>query len=240
MSLATDHRLSRASDRPAPDNRAVAVWLLACCLVVLAIVVVGGITRLTESGLAIMERAPLAGALPPLSAAEWQRVFDLYRAIPQYDALNAGMSLAEFKGIFWWEWLHRFLARAIGVVFALPFLWFLIRRRIPRGLAPHLAALFLLGGLQGFLGWFMVSSGFFEPASVSQYRLTLHLGLALAIYGYMLWLALSLLHPQPEPMAPTVADASRHRLVALLILAGITIFFGGFVAGLDGGFIYNT
>lgn len=238
MSIAADQRFASAST--APDHRAVALWLLGCCLVILAIVVVGGITRLTESGLSIMEWAPLMGTIPPLSEAEWQRVFDLYRTIPQYDALNAGMSLAEFKSIFWWEWTHRLLARSIGAVFALPFLWFLVRRRIPPGLAPHLAALFLLGGLQGFIGWFMVASGFTEQVSVSQYRLVLHLALALVIYGYMLWLAFGLLRPRPEPCAPAIAAALRRRLVALLALAGLTIVFGGFVAGLDGGFLYNT
>jgi cytochrome c oxidase assembly protein subunit 15 len=241
VSIAADQRLSRASAAPnRADNRAVALWLLGCCLMVLAIVVVGGITRLTESGLAIMEWAPLMGTLPPLSEAEWQRVFDLYRTIPQYDALNAGMSLAEFKSIFWWEWTHRLLGRLIGAVFALPFLWFLIRRRIPAGLTPHLIALLLLGGLQGFIGWFMVTSGFTEQVSVSQYRLVLHLALALGIYGYMLWLAFGLLRPRPEPRDPVLAAGLRRRLAALLVLAGLTIGFGGFVAGLDGGFLYNT
>jgi cytochrome c oxidase assembly protein subunit 15 len=242
--LAADQRLSRARASSPPedrgDDRAIALWLLGCCLMVLAIVVVGGITRLTESGLAIMEWAPLMGALPPLSEAEWQRVFDLYRSIPQYDAINAGMGLAEFRSIFWWEWTHRLLGRAIGAVFALPFLWFLVRRRIPKGMTPHLVALFLLGGLQGAIGWFMVASGFTQQVSVSQYRLVLHLGLALVIYGYMLWLAFGLLRPRPEPRDAAVAASLRRRLAALLVLAGLTIVFGGFVAGLDGGFLYNT
>src|SRR5690606_35230934 len=160
-------------------------------------------------------------------------------------AVNPGMALGEFQSIFWWEWLHRLWGRLIGVVFLLPFLWFLVRRRIPAGLAPHLAALFLLGGLQGFIGWFMVASGFAERVSVSQYRLTLHLGLALAIYGYMLWLALGLLRPAPAlfthgSVEPAHAVRLRRRLSGLVALAAITILFGGFVAGLDGGFIYNT
>ena len=207
---------------------------------VLLMVVIGGITRLTESGLSIMEWAPITGTLPPLSQAEWQRVFDLYRTIPQYHALNAGMTLDEFKTIFWWEWIHRLWGRLIGVVFAVPFLWFLIRGRIRKGLTPHLLALLGLGALQGFIGWFMVSSGFVETFSVDQYRLVLHLGLALVIYGYMFWLALSLLRPEPAE-APTAASrVLRSRLLALTTLAGFTMAFGGFVAGLDGGLIYNS
>jgi len=240
VSIAVDHVPSRAGATPAPGNRPVALWLLGCCLMILLMVVIGGITRLTESGLSIMEWAPLVGALPPLSEAEWQRVFALYQQIPQYHAVNAGMTLAEFKDIFWWEWLHRLWGRLIGVVFLLPFLWFLVRRRIPKGLAPHLAALFLLGGLQGFIGWFMVASGFAERVSVSQYRLTLHLCLALVIYGYMLWLALGLLHPAQQPVDPALGARLRRRLSALLALAAVTILFGGFVAGLDGGFLYNS
>lgn len=240
MSLAETSRLSGLRESGASDCRAVACWLLVCCLLVLALVVVGGVTRLTESGLSIMEWAPLTGALPPLSEAEWQRVFDLYRAIPQYHALNAGMTLDEFKGIFWWEWWHRQLGRTVGVAYGVPFLWFLLRRRIPAGYLPHLVVLFLLGGSQGAIGWFMVSSGFFEPVSVSQYRLVLHLGLAFFIYSYMFWLALTLLRPRPEPMPPELASKLRRRLVALLAVAGVTMAFGGFVAGLDGGFIYNS
>ncbi len=240
MSIAVERPLDRAGPSPSAGSRPVALWLLGCCLMILAMVVIGGITRLTDSGLSIMEWAPLMGALPPLSHAEWQRVFELYQQIPQYRSLNSEMTLAEFQGIFWWEWVHRLWGRLIGVAFLLPFLWFLIRRRIPKGLAPHLAALFLLGGLQGFIGWFMVASGFAERVSVSQYRLTLHLGLALAIYGYMLWLALGLLHPAPQPIEPMSGARLRRRLTVLLALAALTITFGGFVAGLDGGFIYNS
>lgn len=228
------------SGRVAADDRAIAIWLLGCCAMILAMVVIGGITRLTESGLSIMEWAPLAGTLPPLTEAEWQRVFELYQAIPQYQSINAGMTLDEFRNIFWWEWTHRLWGRLIGAVFLVPFLWFWWRGRIRKGLTPHLAALFGLGGLQGFIGWFMVTSGFAEQLSVSQYRLILHLGLALAIYGYMLWLAFSLLRPRAEPADPAMASALRHRLVAVTVLAGITMLFGGFVAGLDGGFIYNS
>lgn len=246
MSTAAQQRQIRAAaGRAGTAPIAVALWLLGCCLMILAMVVIGGITRLTGSGLSIMEWAPLMGALPPLSHGEWLRVFGLYQQIPQYSAVNPGMTLGEFQSIFWWEWLHRLWGRLIGVVFLLPFLWFLVRRRIPAGLAPHLAALFLLGGLQGFIGWFMVASGFAERVSVSQYRLTLHLGLALAIYGYMLWLALGLLRPAPAlfthgSVEPAHAVRLRRRLSGLVALAAITILFGGFVAGLDGGFIYNT
>lgn len=226
-----------AAGTPAAD-RPVAVWLLACCAMILAMVVIGGITRLTESGLSIMEWAPIAGTLPPLSAAEWQRIFELYQSIPQYRSINAGMTLAEFKTIFWWEWVHRLWGRLIGVVFLVPFLWFWWRGRIRKGLAPHLLALFALGGLQGLVGWFMVASGFVEQISVSQYRLALHLGLALGIYGYMFWIACTLLRPQPAAPAPPAG--LRPRLVVLTALAAVTMLFGGFVAGLDAGFIYNS
>jgi len=241
VSTAAQQRQIRAAAGPAATApRAVAFWLLGCCLMILAMVVIGGITRLTGSGLSIMEWAPLMGAIPPLSHDEWLRVFGLYQQIPQYSAVNPGMTLGEFQSIFWWEWLHRLWGRLIGIVFLLPFLWFLVRRRIPAGLAPHLVALFLLGGLQGFIGWFMVASGFAERVSVSQYRLALHLGLALVIYGYMLWLALGLLRPVPAAIDAPRAARLRRRLSGLIALAAVTILFGGFVAGLDGGFFYNT
>lgn len=242
MSIAADQRPARPRVEavPATGHPAIALWLIGCCLMILAMVVIGGITRLTESGLSIMEWAPLSGAIPPLTQAEWQRLFALYQQIPQYRAANAGMTLAEFQSIFWWEWVHRLWGRLIGVAFLLPFLWFLVRRSIPAGLTPHLVALFLLGGLQGVIGWFMVASGFAERVSVSQYRLVLHLGLALVIYGYMLWVAFGLLSPVPPALDPARAAKLRRRLDGLLALAGVTMVFGGFVAGLDGGFLYNS
>src|SRR3569623_832326 len=162
----------------AGHDRAVGIWLLVCAAMIFVMVLLGGITRLSGSGLSIMEWKPLMGALPPMSTAEWERVFALYREISQYKNVNHGMSLAEFQGIFWWEWSHRLWGRLIGIVFFLPFLYFLLR------------------ALQGGIGWYMVASGFEDRDSVSQYRLVLHLGIALLIYALILWSALDLLQPQ--------------------------------------------
>jgi heme a synthase len=219
------------------NDRAIGLWLLLCCAMVFVMVMLGGVTRLTQSGLSIMEWAPLKGALPPLNQAEWQRLFALYQQIPEYQQLNHGMTLAEFQGIFWWEWVHRLWGRLIGVVFLLPFLWFLLRGRIRRGLAPRLVLLFALGAAQGALGWFMVASGFADRVDVSQYRLVAHLALALAIYVAMLWTALDLLRarerwPVPRRLFP-------HLLLALGLLC-LTIAMGGFTAGLHGGLVYNS
>lgn len=224
------------SDRRAGDRR-LALWLLICCAMIAAMVAIGGITRLTESGLSITEWRPIGGALPPLSAAEWERLFALYQQTPEYRQINLGMSLAEFKGIFWWEYFHRLWGRLIGIVFLLPFLWFLLRGQIRRRLIAPLAGLFLLGGAQGALGWFMVASGLSERTDVSQYRLVAHLALALIIYGATLWLALGLWWgEQPARLAARW----RPWLWAGLGLIGLTILFGGFTAGLNGGLVYNS
>ncbi len=235
--------LSRTLAPVTPDarhDRAIGLWLLTCAAMIVAMAVIGAITRLTESGLSIMEWAPFSGALPPLSEAEWDRLFALYQQIPEYLEENAGMTLAEFKAIFWWEWVHRLWGRSIGVVFAIPFLWFLLRGRIGRRLAPHLGAMFVLGGLQGGLGWYMVASGFAERIDVSQYRLVAHLVLAVAIYGYVLWIAMRLLDPAPETSPGSAPARLRAGLIVLAVLAGITMASGGFVAGLNAGLIYNT
>ena len=240
MTSAELHRNTLAAPAVSPDDRPIAYWLLLCCGMIFAMVVIGGITRLTESGLSIAEWRPVAGILPPLSEAEWRRVFDLYRQIPQYELINRGMSLAEFKEIFWWEYIHRLWGRLIGFVFALPFLYFLIRGRIRRRLMPHLLVMFGLGGLQGLLGWYMVQSGLSVRTDVSQYRLTAHLGAALAIYAYIFWVALTLLRPTaPVQSAPGAAGLRRH-LIAVTGLAVLTLLFGGLVAGLKAGLIYNT
>ena len=215
-----------------------ALWLFAVCGLIAVMVVVGGLTRLTDSGLSITSWKPIHGALPPLSDAEWQEEFDAYRQIPQYQLLNKGMSLDEFKAIFWWEWSHRNLGRLIGLAFLVPFLFFLARRQIERALIPRLLILFVLGGLQGALGWFMVASGLTERTSVSQYRLVAHLTLALVIYAAILWTALPLWRRQWP------AQKSPHKLfpwaLALVGLIFLQIMLGGFVAGLDAGFTYNT
>lgn len=222
------------------DDRAVGLWLLVCSGMILAMAVIGAITRLTESGLSIMEWAPVMGAIPPLSEVEWQRVFALYREIPEYQQVNAGMSLEEFKTIFWWEYIHRLWGRLIGVVFAIPFLWFLLRGKLKRGLIPHLIAMFLLGGLQGGLGWYMVASGFADRTDVSQYRLTAHLLLAIVIYAYILWVAFRLLAPAPVASPAADLTALRRSTLGLAGLILLTIASGGFVAGLNAGLIYNS
>jgi cytochrome c oxidase assembly protein subunit 15 len=220
--------------------RAIAVWLLACCAMVFAMAVIGAVTRLTESSLSMVEWKPLIGILPPLSETEWQRVFDLYRQTPEYRYVNTGMSLAEFQQIFWWEWFHRLWGQLIGFAFLLPFLGFWLTRRIPPGLMPKLAGLFLLGGLQGVIGWFMVASGLIDRPAVSHYRLALHLGTAFLIYALMLKVALGLLDPRPRAGASSRAPAlRRHARIALGFVA-VTILWGAFTAGLDAGSIYPT
>jgi cytochrome c oxidase assembly protein subunit 15 len=216
-------------------NRAIIAWLIACAGLVVLMMLVGAATRLTESGLSIAEWNPVMGALPPLSEAEWQRVFDLYRTTSEYRTVNAGMTLDAFRTIFWWEYLHRLLGRLIGVAFGLPLVWFLIRRQIGRAVGLRLAGLFLLGGLQGGIGWWMVQSGLDDRVDVSQYRLVVHLGIAFLILGAMLWTALDLL-PAPDASAPAALSRSAALLLALIFLLALS---GGFVAGLDAGFVYN-
>ncbi len=168
-------------------RRQIALWLFAVSALVFLMVVVGGLTRLTESGLSITEWKPVAGALPPMGDAAWADAFARYQQIPQYEFVNKGMTLDEFKGIFWWEWSHRFLGRFIGFAFLVPFLWFFATRKIERSMTPKLVIMFVLGGAQGLLGWWMVKSGLTHRVDVSQYRLAAHLGLATLIYAARLW-----------------------------------------------------
>jgi cytochrome c oxidase assembly protein subunit 15 len=221
------------------DRRQIAAWLLACCALVFAMVVVGGVTRLTGSGLSIVEWEPLVGTIPPLSQSDWEELFEEYQATPQYRKVNRDMSLDEFKGIFWWEYIHRLLGRAIGVVFFVPFVWFLARRRIERPLAWKLGGIFILGALQGGMGWYMVMSGLVDDPRVSQYRLVAHLGLAFLIFGAMLWTALDLLCPARAVLTPARRRLARHAsgLTALIFLM---VLSGGFVAGIRAGHAYNT
>ena len=220
--------------------RPVAVWLLACCALVFAMVVVGGVTRLTHSGLSIVEWQPIVGTLPPLDETQWQQTFDKYKLTPEYRLVNAGMSLAEFKSIFWWEYFHRLLGRLIGAAFLFPFLWFAVRRRLPEGWGLALAGVFVLGGLQGAMGWYMVKSGLVDDPRVSQFRLTAHLGLAFVIFAAMQWVAMSLLWPGrvPEP-GPALRSARRWAIGALALVA-VMVLTGGLVAGIRAGFAYNT
>jgi cytochrome c oxidase assembly protein subunit 15 len=217
--------------------RAVAAWLLVCCAFVFAMVVVGGVTRLTHSGLSITEWQPIVGTIPPLSQADWAQAFAKYQLTPEYRLVNHAMTLDEFKGIFWWEYFHRLLGRLIGVVFLLPFLWFVVRRRIPPGYALPLAAIFVLGALQGAMGWYMVKSGHVDDPRVSQFRLTAHLALAFLIFASMLWTAMSLLAPR---RAGTSAAGLRTPAAAFAVLVFVMVCTGGLVAGLRAGLAYNT
>jgi heme a synthase len=219
-------------------DRAIAIWLLVCCAMIFGMVLIGGITRLTESGLSITEWKPVEGVLPPLSDAEWQSEFERYQQIPEYQEINRGMTLAEFKGIYWWEYIHRLWGRLIGVVFAVPLVVFLVRGQVRRSLLPHLIAMFVLGGLQGALGWYMVQSGLSERTDVSQYRLAAHFLAALAIYSYIFWVALTLLRPPSAPASAAAPLRAHLFLIATVLL--LTLTFGAFVAGLNGGLIYNS
>ena len=218
------------------SNRAVAAWLLACCALVFAMVVVGGITRLTHSGLSIVEWQPIVGAVPPLSEAQWQETFRKYQATPEFRQVNRGMTLAGFKSIFWWEYFHRLLGRLIGFVFFVPLAYFVLRGRVRGALAWKLAGIFALGGLQGAVGWYMVKSGLVDEPRVASLRLASHLGMALAIYGSMLWVALGLLVPRGAPAAP---GARRHAAL-LAALVFVMILTGALVAAIHAGLAYNT
>jgi cytochrome c oxidase assembly protein subunit 15 len=220
------------SDRSTP----VAVWLLIVAALVFVMVVVGGATRLTGSGLSITEWRPLTGAIPPLSEAAWQAEFARYKTIPQYAQLNQGMGLAGFKVIYWWEWAHRLLGRLIGLAFAVPFFWFLWKREIPKRLVWRCWGLLALGGLQGFIGWWMVSSGLAERVSVAPERLTAHLGLAFLLFILLLWTAFDAAAGQPRQESVT-----RWRQGALVFLAAAVAqsLLGALVAGNDAGLIYR-
>ncbi len=224
----------------APGLGAVRAWLIVVALMVALTAVIGAATRLTGSGLSITEWAPILGVIPPLNEADWQTAFAKYQAIPQYEQLNKGMSLAAFKAIFYWEWFHRLIARSIGAVFLLPFLYFLWRGAIPRRIAPRLAMLFVLGGLQGFIGWYMVSSGLVGRVDVSQYRLTLHLGMAILIFGITLWTVLELGPRAPAIHLDTLTSRQRSTARIILGLTYLQVLLGAIVAGLKAGRTYNT
>lgn len=222
-------------------HRHVAVWLLACCAMLAVMVLLGGLTRLTHSGLSMVEWEPIVGIVPPLTEADWLALFAKYKQTPEYLKVNAGMSLADFKGIFWLEYIHRVWGRLIGLAFLLPFLWLAVSGRIGRPLVPRLAGLFLLGAAQGGMGWFMVKSGLVDNPAVSHFRLTAHLGLAFLIHGWMFWVALDILasHRAKPAAEPAAAGLSRG-MVLLIALVVATLLWGGLVAGLRAGLIYNT
>ncbi len=221
-------------------RRQIAIWLFACCAMVFATLVVGGVTRLTHSGLSIVEWQPIVGTLPPLSRGEWEATFDKYKATPEYRKVNHQMELDEFKGIFWWEYWHRVLGRGIGLVFLAPFLVFLLRRKVERPLIPRLLGIFVLGGLQGAMGWYMVQSGLVDDPRVSQYRLTAHLSLAFVIFAAMFWVALGLLAERARDAADEALRRLRRIGMWLALLVFYLIVSGGFVAGIRAGKAYNT
>lgn len=223
------------NDRQASALPYVRGWLFFTAFLIFCMVIVGGATRLTDSGLSITEWQPLLGAIPPLTEADWLIAFEKYRQIPEYQLVNKGMSLDEFQFIYWWEWAHRFLGRFIGIVFLLPFLYFALSGSLTAKMLGRFAVLFVLGGLQGALGWYMVASGLVERVDVSQYRLSAHLTLATVIFGAILWVAFGLARNRRPP--------SRGIEWMAMLLAGLIVLqvaAGGFVAGLDAGMGYST
>ena len=227
-------RRMNASKKFWKSRKAVGCWLLAVAGVILAMITIGGLTRLTGSGLSITEWKPIMGALPPMSDAAWADAFSKYRQIPQYLIENKGMSLDQFKSIFWWEWGHRFLGRFLGLMFLVPFIWFASVGAIKRNEWPGMLLLFVLGGLQGLIGWWMVASGLEVRTSVSQYRLAIHLGAALVLLAAILWIALGYLRDESE------RNGNARRGYIFIALVYIQMLLGALVAGLDAGLIYNT
>ncbi|WP_406698023.1 COX15/CtaA family protein [Sphingomonas qomolangmaensis] len=233
--IASPSALPAASARIAARPAAIATWLWTVALLIVLMVAVGGITRLTESGLSITEWKPVSGAVPPLNDAAWASEFAKYQATPEYREINAGMSLADFKFIYFWEYIHRLLGRLIGLAFALPLLWFAVRRQIPGGYAPRLVLLLIAGGMQGVVGWWMVTSGLAERTDVSHFRLAVHLNMALVILAAVVWTALDMRRLARAPAAP----AARLTKVAV-VTGGVLLFqlvFGAFVAGMNAGLV---
>ncbi|MGE7369851.1 COX15/CtaA family protein [Neorhizobium sp. NPDC001467] len=231
----TDFSADRA--RLATNRRVIRLWLGLVIVTLFCLVLVGGATRLTDSGLSITEWKPIHGVIPPLNAAEWQEEFELYQRIPQYEQLNSHMTVEDFKSIFWWEWAHRFLARTIGLIFALPLAFFWLSGRIERQIRWPLVGTLALGGFQGFIGWWMVSSGLTKLTSVSQYRLATHLVIACLIFSACIWIMRGLA-PQRNDAPPT--RYSGWAAGGIAFLAVFQIYLGALVAGLDAGLSFNT
>ena len=217
------------------DNKKVIYWLFTGCALIFIMVVVGGITRLTHSGLSMPDYKLISGTIPPINDQQWQEAFELYKQYPEYQKLNSNISLKEFKGIFFWEWLHRVIGRAIGLVFIIPFLYFLITRQLNKSTIKKTIILLILGGFQGFLGWYMVKSGLVDRPDVSHYRLAAHLTTAFVTFAFTLWVALDLIFPIKQTINKTYRNLIRIGLAILFI----QIIYGAFVAGLDAGFIHN-
>lgn len=217
------------------DNKRVIYWLLTGCLLIFLMVVVGGITRLTHSGLSISNYKLISGTLPPMNELEWQEAFDLYKQYPEYQKLNSHFSLEDFKDIYFWEWFHRFIGRMIGLVFIIPFLYFLFKKRLTKSTIKKAIILLGLGAFQGFLGWYMVKSGLVDNPDVSHYRLAAHLTTAFITFAFTFWVALDLMFPDKKQIDKNLRSLVRWGLAILLI----QIIYGAFVAGLDAGFIHN-
>jgi cytochrome c oxidase assembly protein subunit 15 len=220
------------------DNK-IATWLFICAFSVFLMALVGAVTRLTESGLSIVDWRPVTGAVPPLSAGDWQIEFDKYRTSPQYQKVNRGMTLDEFKDIYFWEWVHRFWGRVIGLIYALPLIWFWIKGWLPPDRRKYFLGILALGGLQGLMGWLMVKSGLVDAPAVSHYRLAAHLLLAFLIFGCLVRLALTFARPQFEKDADRLIRL-RPLLRSAIWTAGVVMLWGAFVAGLDAGMVYNS
>jgi cytochrome c oxidase assembly protein subunit 15 len=217
------------------DNKKVIYWLLTGCTLIFIMVIVGGITRLTHSGLSISNYKLISGIIPPTNAVEWKEAFDLYKQYPEYQKLNYNMTLEAFKDIYFWEWIHRVIGRVIGLVFVIPFLYFLIRKQLTRPTIKKCIILLFMGSFQGFLGWYMVKSGLVERPDVSHYRLAMHLTTAFLTFAYTFWVALDLVFPSTKKIKSSFRNIIRIGLVVLVI----QIIWGAFVAGLDAGWIHN-
>ncbi|WP_299112952.1 COX15/CtaA family protein [uncultured Winogradskyella sp.] len=216
-------------------NKAVIYWLLTGCVLIFIMVIVGGITRLTHSGLSISNYKLISGTIPPMSEVEWNEAFDLYKQYPEYQKLNYGMSIEEFKDIYFWEWIHRVIGRFIGLVFIIPFLYFLIRKQLTKSTIKKSITLLIMGGFQGFLGWYMVKSGLVDRPDVSHYRLAAHLTTAFLTFAYTFWVALDLMFPNKKKIDKKLRNFIRIGLLVLIV----QIVYGAFVAGLDAGWIHN-
>jgi cytochrome c oxidase assembly protein subunit 15 len=220
------------------NNKQIAIWLFSGCFLIFAMVVIGGITRLTGSGLSITEWKPIMGAIPPLNDAEWNIAFEKYQQIPQFQKVNYHFELSDFKAIYWWEYIHRQLGRVIGIVFIVPFLWFLVKKKFDSVTIKKMLFLFLLGGIQGFLGWFMVSSGLAERTTVSHIRLAIHLMFAFITFAFTFYYALELIYTEKSETIKNKKPASLNKLI--FVLLSVQIIYGAFVAGLHAGKIHNT
>ena len=218
------------------DNKSVIYWLLTGCLLIFIMVVVGGITRLTHSGLSISNYKLISGTIPPMNEIEWQEAFDLYKQYPEYQKINSDFNLQDFKEIYFWEWIHRVIGRFIGVVFIIPFVYFLLKKQLTKATIKKSILLLFLGAFQGFLGWYMVKSGLVERPDVSHNRLALHLTTAFITFSFALWIALDIKFPKQKEVNTSLRNLIRVTFLLLII----QIIWGAFVAGLDAGFIHNT